>query len=68
MSYFYFSGVRWELKWENTDEAKIEGPYPSTQMMKWQDSGHFEKGAYVRKVDSGGSWYRTDRLDFELYC
>jgi len=60
--------VQWHLKWENTEEAETHGPFDTSHMVAWQESGYFEKGAYVRKVaDEGGSWYSTKRIDFELY-
>ena len=27
--------VMWEYKWENAEEAKIHGPFTSTQMSEW---------------------------------
>ena len=61
--------IEWHMKWSNTEDAEVTGPFPSKQMLQWQDTGYFDKGAYVRKVkDSGGPWYRTDRMDFDLYC
>uniref|UniRef100_A0A2P2HXS2 CD2 antigen cytoplasmic tail-binding protein 2 homolog n=2 Tax=Hirondellea gigas TaxID=1518452 RepID=A0A2P2HXS2_9CRUS len=60
--------VRWQLKWENKDGAEVHGPFPSSQMVKWQDSGYLDKGAYVRKIsDNESAWYHTKRMDFELY-
>ncbi|CAL4068334.1 unnamed protein product, partial [Meganyctiphanes norvegica] len=60
--------VTWHLKWENTEEAETHGPFETSHMVAWQESGYFDKGAYVRKVsDEGGSWYSTKRIDFELY-
>merc|ERR1712179_240462 len=60
--------VTWHLKWENTEDAEVHGPFDTSQMVAWQGSGYFDKAAYVRKVsDEGGSWYSTKRIDFELY-
>ena len=58
--------VQWEFRWENTDSAEIHGPHSSTEMLKWQDSGFFQKGVFVRKV---GVKDFTDgkRVDFDLY-
>ena len=30
--------VMWEYKWENSDEAKIHGPFTSTQMSEWVEN------------------------------
>ena len=58
--------VMWEFKWENTDEAEIHGPHSSTDMLKWKESGFFEKGVYVRK--KGDSQFLDGkRIDFDLY-
>ncbi|KAA0190911.1 hypothetical protein HAZT_HAZT005305 [Hyalella azteca] len=60
--------VRWQLRWENKDEAELEGPYTASELVKWQESGKLSKGAYVRKMGSSDTaWYHTNRIDFELY-
>ena len=58
--------VQWEFRWENTESAEIHGPHSSTEMLKWQESGFFSKGVYVRKI---GAKDFTDgkRVDFDLY-
>ena len=58
--------VQWEFRWENTDSAEIHGPHNSSEMLKWQESGFFSKGVYVRKI---GAKDFTDgkRVDFDLY-
>ena len=30
--------VMWEYKWENTDEAKVHGPFTSSQMSDWVEN------------------------------
>jgi len=31
--------VMWEYKWENKEEAKLHGPFSSTQMLQWVNEG-----------------------------
>lgn len=59
--------VQWEYKWENTDTATVLGPHPTSQMMIWQEEGYFKEGAYCRRVDTGGQFYSSNRIDFDLY-
>lgn len=30
--------VLWEYKWENNDQAKMHGPFTSTQMSEWVEN------------------------------
>ena len=32
------SDVMWEYKWENKEEAKVHGPFTSTQMSEWVEN------------------------------
>lgn len=32
--------VMWEYKWENKEEAELHGPFSSTQMLEWAESGY----------------------------
>ncbi|XP_078508993.1 CD2 antigen cytoplasmic tail-binding protein 2 [Lissotriton helveticus] len=58
----------WEYKWENNDKAELYGPFSSAQMQDWVDQGYFEEGVYCRKVlNSGGQFYNSRRIDFDLY-
>lgn len=58
----------WEYKWENNDKAELYGPFSSAQMRDWVDQGYFEDGVYCRKVlSSGGQFYNSRRIDFDLY-
>lgn len=60
--------VTWEIRWEDKENAEVHGPFPNEKMLQWQDSGYFDKVAYVRRVsDRAGTWYSTKRIDFELY-
>lgn len=60
--------VSWEIRWEDKEDAEIHGPFPNEKMLQWQESGYFDKVAYVRRIsDRAGTWYSTKRIDFELY-
>lgn len=60
--------VKWELRWEDKEDAEIHGPFTSEKMLQWQESGYFSKGGFVRKTtDPGQTWYSTRRIDFDLY-
>lgn len=60
--------VKWELRWEDKEDAEIHGPFTSEKMLQWQESGYFSKGGFVRKTtDPGQTWYTTRRIDFDLY-
>lgn len=62
------SEVMWEFKWEDKDDAKIYGPYPTTQMQQWVDEKYFENGVFVRQVGKPDTaFYSSKRIDFELY-
>ena len=58
--------VKWELKWEDSEDAEIHGPHSSTEMLKWQESGYFSKGVHVRKVGTK-EFLDGKRIDFDLY-
>ena len=60
--------IQWEYKWEDNDSCEIHGPFSTTQMIEWKDSDYFKDGAFVRKVEnSTDSWYKVNRIDFDLY-
>ncbi|XP_068100202.1 CD2 antigen cytoplasmic tail-binding protein 2 [Hyperolius riggenbachi] len=60
--------VMWEYKWENKDNAEMYGPFTSTQMQDWVDQGYFADGVYCRRINSsGGQFYNSQRIDFDLY-
>jgi len=60
------SGVMWEYKEENSDDAPIKGPFSTSQMISWADDGTFGAGVFCRKI-SGGQFYNSSRIDFDLY-
>ena len=60
------SEVMWEYRWEQKDDSQVHGPHSSTEMLKWQDSGFFDKGVYVRRVGST-EFLDGKRIDFDLY-
>ena len=60
-------GVQWEYKTENTDDSEIKGPFSTSQMITWSDDGTFGSGVFCRKYKSGGQFYNSARLDFDLY-
>ncbi|ESO96291.1 hypothetical protein LOTGIDRAFT_144141 [Lottia gigantea] len=59
--------VKWEYKWENKDSESIHGPFTSAQMLQWTEEDYFPNGVFVRKVKSGGEFYSSKRIDFDLY-
>ncbi|XP_063791552.1 CD2 antigen cytoplasmic tail-binding protein 2 [Pseudophryne corroboree] len=60
--------VLWEYKWENKEGAELYGPFTSSQMQDWVDQGYFLEGVYCRRVNSsGGQFYNSLRIDFDLY-
>ena len=60
-------GVKWEFKWEDTDDAELHGPFTSQEMLDWSEDGYFKEGVFVRKVDSNAQFYSSRRIDFDLY-
>ncbi|XP_005110993.1 CD2 antigen cytoplasmic tail-binding protein 2 [Aplysia californica] len=61
------SGVLWEYKEENTEDAELKGPFTTAQMIGWADDGTFGNGVFCRKHLSGSQFYNSARIDFELY-
>lgn len=61
--------VHWFYKVkENDAESELQGPYSSSQMLKWQEEGKFDAGVFCRKVgNEGGQFYNSKRVDFDLY-
>lgn len=59
--------VKWMYKLQDNHESELLGPFTNTQMIKWQEEGHFKDGVFCRKADSEGSFYNSKRIDFELY-
>lgn len=60
-------GVLWEYKKTDSADAKIKGPFTTSQMSKWSDDGTFGSGVLCRKYQSEGQFYNSARLDFDLY-
>jgi hypothetical protein len=56
-------------KLTNTDEARVMGPFTSTQMLEMSDKGEFgSEGVWCRKVTEAAlSFYNSKRIDFDLY-
>lgn len=75
--YLYFSfiedtsldnEVMWEFKWEDKEDAKVYGPFPTSQMLQWVTDKYFENGVYVRQCNkSDAKFYSSKRIDFDLY-
>ena len=61
------TGVRWMYRVEDSDASELLGPFSSSKMLEWQEGGKFEKPVYCRKVGSDGSFYNSNRIDFDLY-
>lgn len=60
--------VMWEFKWEEADDAPVYGLHTSAQMLQWVQEGYFQEGVWVRKShETGGPFYSSRRIDFELY-
>lgn len=58
--------VQWEFRWENEDASEVHGPHGTGEMIKWQESGFFDKGVFVRKVGAK-DFNDVKRVDFDLY-
>ena len=59
--------MKWEFRWEDADDAETHGPHSSEEMLKWQESGFFDKGVFVRKAGSDQEFRDGKRIDFDLY-
>lgn len=62
--------VKWVYKMENTEDAKLHGPFTSLQMLEKSEKGEFkEAGVWCRKVDESTeiAFYNSKRIDFDLY-
>ena len=68
MAYLFLSPpqVTWEFRWDEEETSEIHGPHTSEEMLKWQESGFFDKGVFVRKVGSK-AFNDGKRIDFEIY-
>ena len=62
------SEVSWEYKTEEREDARVYGPFKSTQMLEWSSGGFFGEGVMVRRIDKReGPFYNSKRIDFDLY-
>ena len=65
------SVVKWVYKKENTDEAKLHGPFTSQQMYEMAERGEFtDTGVWCRKLEdttNANTFYNSKRIDFDLY-
>ncbi|XP_072385022.1 CD2 antigen cytoplasmic tail-binding protein 2 homolog [Diabrotica undecimpunctata] len=58
--------LMWEFKWKIEDED-VQGPYSTSQMVKWAQENYFKSGVMVRKCGEDSNFYSSSRIDFELY-
>ena len=59
--------VSWQLRWSDSDDAPVHGPFSNQQMMQWREAGYFAAPAFVRQVGRQGSFHSVQRVDFDLY-
>lgn len=60
--------VHWYYKDKDDEMSELQGPYSSSQMLKWHEEGKFGSGVFCRKAENeGGQFYNSKRIDFELY-
>lgn len=59
--------VQWFYKEKDDEKNELKGPFPSSQMLKWQEEGKFGDGVYCRRENQEGSLYNSRRIDFDLY-
>lgn len=59
--------LTWEFKWSQEDAADVHGPHTTRQMQKWHSDGYFKTGVWVRKCGEQGTFYTSNRIDFEIY-
>lgn len=68
---FEDSVVKWVYKKENTDEAKLHGPFTSQQMYEMAERGEFtDTGVWCRRLEdttNANTFYNSKRIDFDLY-
>lgn len=57
--------VKWEYK--ANEEAKIEGPFSTTEMMDRQSKGLLSAEGVARREGTNGHFNPVARIDFELY-
>ncbi|PIC42857.1 hypothetical protein B9Z55_009797 [Caenorhabditis nigoni] len=57
--------VKWEYK--ANEEAKVEGPFSTTEMMDRQTKGLLSAEGVARREGTNGHFNPVSRIDFELY-
>lgn len=57
--------VKWEYK--ANEEAKLEGPFSTSDMMQRQEKGSFSAEGVARRAGTNGHFNPVARIDFELY-
>nr|CAI5832023.1 unnamed protein product [Callosobruchus analis] len=58
--------LMWEFKWK-IEDADVQGPFSTSQMVKWAKEKYFKDGVMVRKCGENTNFYTSNRIDFELY-
>ncbi|XP_013115089.2 CD2 antigen cytoplasmic tail-binding protein 2 homolog [Stomoxys calcitrans] len=58
--------VLWEYK-VNQDDSQLQGPFSTKKMLEMSESGKFGNGVYVRRVGEKTNFYKSSRIDFDLY-
>jgi len=59
--------VMWEFKWTKEEDAEMQGPFSSTKMLEWAESGYFKEGVWCRKAGTTADFSSSKRIDFDLY-
>ncbi|XP_041377769.1 CD2 antigen cytoplasmic tail-binding protein 2 homolog isoform X2 [Gigantopelta aegis] len=59
--------MMWVYRWEDKETAELHGPFTSSQMLTWEEEGFFKDIAFCRKVGTDGQFYKSNRIDFDLY-
>lgn len=60
--------VHWQLKWSESEDAEVHGPFTNDQMIQWRDAGYFANQAFVRQTNKpDASFHSVKRIDFDLY-
>jgi len=59
--------VMWEFKWTNEPDAELQGPFSSSKMLEWVESGYFKDPVLCRKAGSSSDFSSSKRIDFDLY-
>lgn len=63
------SSIMWNLKYSESPEAVMDGPFSTSQLQKWVEEGKFNSTpiVLVRQADRPeGQFYNINRIDFDL--